>query len=46
MCDVKYCKQKDIAVIYYGRKVCAKHWHKDCDERDVFDLKEHFGIKD
>ena len=45
MCDVKYCKQKDLVVIYYGKEVCGKHWHEHCDEENKFDLKKEFGIE-
>lgn len=43
MCDVRYCKQKDVEVTYCGHDVCLKHWTAHC--RGDFDLKVEFQIK-
>ena len=44
LCEIKHCKQPSF-VEYYKHKVCKKHWQKECDEDDKFNLKEEFGIK-
>ena len=38
MCEVKNCEDPGH-LLYKGRKVCAKHWNKHCDETKRFDLK-------
>ena len=41
MC-IKYCKQKDIYLNYYGYDICEKDWDRHCD--NIINLKECFGI--
>ena len=43
-CSVKKCREGS-AYLYYGRRVCEKHWEKHCSVKDRFDLKSEFNIK-
>ena len=51
-CDVARCKQPmivtyaafndDLTRKVSDVKVCQRHWEKHCDEKDKFDLRDHF----
>ena len=42
-CLVKHCRSYEIAVQYYNKPVCAKHWKDHCDGN--INLKEEFEIR-
>ena len=44
-CAITGCKC-GVAVIYYRRLVCDKHWRMHCDPNNKFDLKRRFKIID
>lgn len=44
MCEVKHCKQKDVAVSYYNKTICRKHWYLHCDDTNFFDLKKELKL--
>jgi hypothetical protein len=44
-CQVKHCRQYPV-IGYYDKDVCQKHWSKHCNEKDNFDLKKEFDIKE
>jgi len=44
-CEVKRCRNES-AYIYYRREVCEKHWCKHSNEKDKFNLKKEFDIKE
>ncbi len=41
MC-IKYCKQKDIHLNYYGKDICYKHWSEHC--LNIINLKDEFKV--
>ena len=41
-CRIKECKGKSF-LIYYGKKVCEKHWIKYCNGK--INLKKELRIK-
>lgn len=43
-CCIKHCRD-DIAIYYYGKGLCNKHWTK-LSEKPVAYLKKLLNIKD
>lgn len=43
-CEIKHCRNQS-SIIYYGKKVCEKHFDKHCRDDNGFDLRKEFKIK-
>jgi len=42
-CAIPKCRNEEVALFYYGKPVCPKHWKAYCDGR--LKIKEKLNIK-